>query len=474
MVRFSRDHEPLRTNVAVFLAMGVSALLVAVAAASGQDGAPTISSAVATADASPEASAPPAAEKRFDAHFQFTSVTQYHPAFTAPYSGQNSLDPDSEHQTTVTATLFLGARLWKNAELYVNPEMSGGKGLSSTLGIAGFPNGDAFRVGSPEPKIYLARLMLKQSFALEGGTEPVEDGPNQLGGTRPVRRWTLTVGRFGLSDFFDANPYSGDARMQFMNWAAWTAGAWDYAADTRGYTWGFVLERFDTDWAVRIAAAAEPLVANGEQFDTDLLHAHSFNAEYERGYTLAGRQGTARLLVFYNVANMGNYDEANAEALASGQPPVIADTRRVGRTKWGFIVNADLSLGGPWGVFFRGSWNDGVNEAWAYAEIERSVSAGVLRKGPFAGRPNDEAGLALIANGLSSGHREYLALGGYGFMIGDGRLNYGHEAIAEVFYQAALVEHLWFAGDYQLIVNPAYNRDRGPVNVLGARLHVEF
>jgi len=447
------------------------ALVLAAASAQGQEGVSVVANPADAPNPAPESPAP---EKRFDAHFQFTSVTQYHPGFPAPYSGQNSLSPEAEHQTTVTATLFLGARLWKGAELYVNPEMSGGRGLSSTFGIAGFPNGDAFRVGSPEPKIYLARLMLKQSFPLEGETESVEDGPNQLGGTRPVRRWTLTVGRFGLSDFFDANPYSGDARSQFMNWAAWTAGAWDYAADTRGYTWGFVLERFDTDWAVRFAAAAEPLVANGEQFDTDLLRAHSFNAEYERGFTLAGKQGTARLLVFYNVANMGNYAEANAQARESGEPPDIVATRQVGRTKWGFIVNADLSLGGPWGLFFRGSWNDGTNEAWAYAEIERSVSTGVLRKGPFAGRPNDEAGLALMVNGIGPSHREYLALGGYGFMIGDGRLNYGVETIAEIFYQAALVEHLWFAANYQFIANPAYNKDRGPVNVFGARLHVEF
>ena len=454
--------------------VAAAALVLAAALARGQE-AGTVAANVAQApppDPESPASSPP--EKRFDVHFQFTSVTQYHPDFPAPYSGQNSMDPDAEHETTVTATLFLGARLWKGAELYVNPEMSGGKGLSSTFGIAGFPNGDAFRVGSPEPHIYIARAMLKQTFPLDGETEPVEDEPNQLGGTRPVRRWTITVGKFGLSDFFDANPYSGDARSQFMNWAAWTAGAWDYAADTRGYTYGFVIERYDADWAARFAGAAEPLVANGEQLDHDLLHAYSLTAEYERGYTLAGKQGTARLLFFYNRANMGNYDEANAEALATGEPADIVATRQVGRAKWGFIVNADLSLGGPWGLFFRGSWNDGANESWAYAEIERSASAGVLRKGPFAGRPNDEAGLALMVNGLGAGHREYLALGGYGFMIGDGRLNYGLETIAEIFYQAALIEHLWFAADYQFVANPAYNRDRGPVNVLGARLHVEF
>ena len=411
-------------------------------------------------------------DARFDLHFQFTTVTQIHPAFPAPYSGQNSLDPNSEHATTVTATLFLGARLWKGAELYVNPELSGGSGLSTTLGVAGFPNGEAFRVGSPSPHIYLGRLMLSQTFAVGSETESVEDEVNQLGGRRPVRRWTLTVGKFGLSDFFDANPYSHDPRSQFMNWGSWTAGAWDYAADTRGYTWGFMLERVDVDWAARFSGAAEPLVANGEQFDTDLLHAYSLTAEYERGYSVSGQKGTVRLLVFYNRANMGNYREAIEQA--DGGPPDITTTRRVGRPKWGFIVNLAQPVGGSWGLFLRGSWNDGFNESWAYAEIERSLSIGALWKGPFESRPDDETGIAFVLDGLSADHRNYLAAGGYGFMIGDGRLSYGLETIAETFYQAALLQHVWLALSYQFIANPAYNRDRGPVNVFGGRFHVEF
>ena len=433
----------------------------------------SLSNGLAVAQETPVAvDAGPPGEPRFDLHFQLTTVTQFHPSFEAPYSGRNSLSPHSEHETTVTSTLFLGARLWKGAELYVNPELSGGSGLSHTLGVAGFPNGEAFRVGDAQPRIYLGRLMLRQTLAVGSETEPVEEDANQLGGKRPVSRWTLTVGKFGIGDFFDGNTYSHDPRTQFLNWADWTAGAWDYSADTRGYTWGFVIERDGPDWAARFAATTEPEVANGLQFDTDLLHAYALSAELERRYRVDGKPGAARLLLFYNRANMGNYREAIEQA--GGQAPDVTATRRVGRAKWGFVVNLEQAVGSAWGLFLRGSWNDGHNEAWAYAEIERSFTAGGLWKGAVPGRADDEAGIAFIVDGLSSDHRDYLAAGGYGFMIGDGRLSYGPETIAELYYQAALIPHLWLALGYQFVWRPAYNSDRGPAHVLGARLHAEF
>ena len=273
-------------------------------------------------------------------------------------------------------------------------------------------------------------------------------------------------------DFFDDNTYSHDPRTQFLNWADWTAGAWDFAADTRGYTWGFVLERADRDWTVLFGGTAQPKVANGSQFDTDLLHAYSLEAQYERRFELGGRKGAARFIVFYNRADMGSYREAIDQA--GGQPPDITTTRRVGRAKVGFDINLEQDLGHDLGLFFRLSYNDGHNEAWAYAEIERSITGGVLRKGPFPGRCDDTAGAAFIVNGLSPDHRDYLAAGGYGFMIGDGHLSYGLETVAELFYEALLLKHLWLSADYQFVLNPAYNRDRGPVNVFGARLHAEF
>ena len=421
----------------------------------------------------PAASEPPAAaESRADAHFQFTTVTQAHPSFDAAYSGQNSLSPDSEHETTVTATLFLGLRTWKGGELYVNPEMSGGKGLSQTFGIAGFPNGEAFRVGSPEPHIFLARVFLRQTFAVGGETEKVGDDANQLGGSRPSHRWTVTLGKFAVTDIFDDNEYSHDPRTQFLNWADWTPGAWDYPADTRGYTWGFTVEYDDADWAVRVGAAAEPKVANGLEIDKDLLHAHAFMGEVDRKYEVGPGKGEGKLILFYNRADMGNYRQAIEEA--DGGTPDITATRQPGRTRWGFALNLQQEIGPQTGLFLRGSWNDGANEAWAYAEIERSFTVGALRRSVLRKGPLDEAGLALVVNGLSSDHRDYLAAGGYGFMIGDGRLRYGLEQIAELYYKSLVIDHIWLTGDYQFVANPAYNRDRGPVHVFGIRFHAEI
>jgi high affinity Mn2+ porin len=415
---------------------------------------------------------PAPSESRFDAHFQLTTVTQAHPSFRAAYSGQNSLSPDSEHETTVTSTLYLGARLWSGAEIYVNPEMSGGSGLSHAFGIAGFPNGEAFRVGSPEPHISVVRALLRQTIAASADSEPVEEDANRLAGRRPVRRWTLTVGKFGITDVFDDNTYSHDPRTQFLNWADWTPGAWDYPADTRGYTWGAVIEFTDRDWAARLGAAAEPKVANGLEIDKRLRHAYSLMLEFERRYEIHGKDGRVRLIFFDNRADMGNYREAIQGAGAS--PPDVTATRRAGRSKWGFVANLEQSISTSDGLFLRGSWNDGRNEAWAYAEIERSLTIGGVRKCPLPGRQNDEAGLALIVNGLSADHRDYLAAGGYGFMIGDGKLTYGLEKIAELYYKAALLRNVWLTADYQFVENPAYNRDRGPVHVFTLRMHTEF
>ena len=411
-------------------------------------------------------------ERRFAAHFQLTTVTQAHPSFDAPYSGPNSLQPSSEHETTVTSTLFLGARLWTGGEIYVNPELSGGSGLSHAFGIAGFPNGESFRVGSPEPHVYLGRAFLRQTFAASAETEAVEDEANRLGGRRPLRRWTITLGKFGVTDVLDDNAYSHDPRTQFLNWADWTPGAWDYPADTRGYTWGLAIEYEAQGWAARFGAAAEPKVANGLEIDKDLRRAHSFMAELDREYRLAGQKGTFRLLFFDNRARMGSYREALR--LAGGAAPDVTATRRTGRSKWGAVINVEQPLDEQDGVFLRGSWNDGRNEAWAYAEIERSVTAGGVRRAPLSVRPQDEAGLAFIVNVLSRDHRDYLAAGGLGFMIGDGRLRYGPEKIAELYYKVRLWKPAWLTADYQFVENPAYNRDRGPVHVFGLRFHAEL
>ena len=411
-------------------------------------------------------------QQRFNFHFQETTITQYKPAFSAPYSGQNSLITAAETQSSITSTLFGGARLWKGAEAYFNPELSGGAGLSKTLGIAGFPNGETFRVGAAEPKIYIARLYLKQNF--EWGTEKdtIEDDANQLAGLKSKRYFSIAVGKFGMADFFDGNNFSHDPRMQFMNWALMDNGAWDYPANTRGYVLGATAELGQPNWTLRFAFTMVTTQANESVWDAKIGKANTQTVEYEKRYAIDGQKGTVRILGFLNNGKFGNYREAiNQNPTA----PNVDSTQHYGRHKYGFGISADQYLTKDFGVFAKTSYNDGHTETWFFTEIDRSVSFGAVLKGTSWKRADDELGLAFIGNGLSADHRDYLAAGGYGFLIGDGRLNYSPEMIAELYYKINVYQKkFWLTPDYQFILHPAYNADRGPVNVFGIRVHVEF
>jgi high affinity Mn2+ porin len=411
-------------------------------------------------------------QARFNLHFQQTIITQYKPAFNAPYSGQNSLSPNEETQSSITSTLFGGVRLWKGAEAYFNPEISGGAGLSKTLGVAGFPNGETFRVGSAEPKIYIARLFLKQSF--EWGTEKdtISDDANQLATIRSKRYFFITAGKVNLGDFFDDNEFSHDPRMQFMNWALMDNAAWDYPANTRGYVLGSVAELGQPTWALRFAFTMVVTKANSSIWDAKIGKANTQTLEFEKRYTIGGQKGTFRVLTFLNNGKFGNYKLAMAQNPAA---PNVDSTQVYGRHKYGFGISADQYLTKDFGVFARTSYNDGHNETWFFTEVDRSLTFGGVLKGTSWKRSDDELGLAFIANGLSADHRDYLAAGGYGFLIGDGKLNYAPEMIAELYYKInAYQKKFWLTPDYQFILHPAYNADRGPVNVFGLRAHVEF
>lgn len=411
-------------------------------------------------------------QQRFNLHFQQTIITQTKPAFSAAYSGQNSLLKTHETASSLTTTLFGGARLWKGAEAYFNPEMSGGAGFSQTLGVAGFPNGETFRVGSAEPKIYIARLYLTQNF--EWGTErdTLDDEANQLAGTRSKRYLSVTAGKFGMSDFFDGNTFSHDPRTQFMNWSLMSNGAWDYPANTRGYIMGLFAELGQPNWTLRYAFTMVPTQANGSVLDEKISKANTQTLEYERRYQVNNQNGTLRVLGFYNKGKMGNYREAVSTNPAA---PDINAVNYYGHSKWGFGINAEQYITPSLGVFAKASYNDGHTETWFFTEIDRSLSFGSVLKGNSWKRSNDELGLALVGNGISGPHRNYLEAGGYGFIIGDGRLNYHPEMIAELYYKIdAYQKKLWLTPDYQFIANPAYNKDRGPVNVFSIRAHVEF
>jgi len=409
---------------------------------------------------------------RTSLHFQQTVITQYKPSFSAPYTGLNSLLPAEETQSSITSTLFGAARLWKGAEAYFNPEISGGAGLSKTLGVAGFPNGETFRVGGAEPRIYIARLYLKQTFEWGKEKDTIEDDLNQLAGLRSKRYFSFTVGKFGMADFFDGNNFSHDPRTQFMNWALMDNGAWDYPANTRGYAIGATAELGQPTWTLRFAFTMVTTVPNQSVWDAKIGKANTQTIEFEKRYAIGGQKGTLRILTFLNNGKFGNYRDAIAQNPAA---PNVDSTQAYGRHKYGFGINTDLYLTKDFGVFAKASINDGHTETWFFTEIDRSFTFGGVLKGTSWKRADDEMGLAFIVNGLSADHRDYLAAGGYGFLIGDGKLNYSPEMIAEFYYKInAYQKKFWLTPDYQFILHPAYNADRGPVNVLGIRAHVEL
>jgi hypothetical protein len=423
--------------------------------------------------AAPPASAPSPAdvqEERYSLHAQTTLVTQTHPSFGAAYSGPNSLRTESETKNSLSATLFLAARLWPGGELYVDPEVIKGRGLSNVTGIAGFPNGDVARVGNGDWKFYHARLFIRQTWALGAETEPVSADQHQLAGVQSTRRIVLTAGNFSAADLFDDNTYSHDPRTQFLNWALMANGAWDYPADARGYTNGVALEWIEPDFALRGGAMMVPVNANQLPLDSRLSVAHGLVAEWEQTLSVFAQRGKLRVLAYLNRANMGSY----AAALGSGTvPPDVTATRAI-RSKYGFGLNLEQPVNDDIGAFARLGWNDGATETWCFTEIDRTASAGVLVKGTQWQRGDDTLGIAAVANGLSGPHRAYLAAGGLGFMLGDGRLNYRREAIVETFYSLAVIDKLALSLDYQRVWNPAYNADRGPVSVWSLRAHYEF
>lgn len=411
-------------------------------------------------------------QQHFNLHFQQTVITQYKPSFSAPYSGLNSLSPNTETQSSITSTLFGGARLWKGAEAYFDPEISGGAGLSKTLGVAGFPNGETFRVGAAEPKIYIGRLYLKQNFGWGKEKDTIEDDLNQLAGLKSKRYFSLAVGKFGMADFFDGNNFSHDPRTQFMNWSLMDNGAWDYPANTRGYVLGATAELGQPTWTLRFAFTMVTTQANESVWDQKIGKANTQTLEFEKHYAIDGQKGTVRILTFLNNGKFGNYREAIDQNPAA---PDVDSTQHYGRHKYGFGISADQYLTKDFGVFAKASYNDGHTETWFFTEIDRSLSFGGVLKGSSWKRPDDEIGLAFVANGLSADHKDYLAAGGYGFLIGDGKLNYSPEMIAELYYKInAYQKKFWLSPDYQFILHPAYNADRGPVNVFGIRAHVEF
>lgn len=424
-----------------------------------------------------ETQKPPEAEKApepkrppwYSIHEQGTIVTMKHNEFTSPYVGPFSLLPKEPSATTETATLFFDTKLWSGADLVFNPEISGGTGFSGTSGIAGFPNGEATRVGVVQPTPYVARLFLRQVWGFEGESEKVEDDANQIAGVRDVNRLTFMIGKLSAEDVVDNNLYSHDPRTQLLNWSLMYNGAWDYPANVRGYTYGFAFDFNTYYWAWRYGIFAEPAFANGAPIDPHWLKANGQVMELEERYWLGDLPGHVRELVYLNHAHMGNYGEALAESPVN---PDVAATR-VYRFKYGWGLSWDQQLTPELGAWGRLGWNDGHTESWAFTPIDRTAALGLLLRGKLWHRTDDTIGLAGVINGLDGAHRHYLAAGGLDFNIGDGRLNYAPEEIFEAFYNWQLLKGINVSLDTQFVNHPAYNADRGPVFIWGMRVHFE-
>ena len=408
--------------------------------------------------------------QRWEIHGQTTYLPQGYPAFHAPYSGTNSLTPAPQAQATWSNSLYLNMRLWEGGGVYYNPELLQGFGLNDTVGAGGFPNGEAQKSNFPYPHYNTSRLFFRQTFGFGGEQEELASGQLQLAGKVDVNRLTVQVGKFGVLDVFDGNAFAKDTRKDFINWSMWAPGAFDYAADKLGLTYGATAELNQKQWALRAGYFLIDAVSNSNAFDTKLFQRGTYALELETRYSLFSQPGKLRTIAWLNSAFSGSYRETlNNPALNLD----IAQTR-AGRIKYGYAVSLEQALADDFGVFGRWSWNDGKTEIMAFTDIDASLSTGVSIKGTKWGRPDDVIGIGGAINALSRDHRDFIAAGGLGPLIGDGQLNYRRERILETYYAYALTKAITLTADYQFITNPAYNADRGPVHVFSGRFHGEF
>ena len=409
--------------------------------------------------------------ENWSAHGQTTFVGQYAAPFHAPYHGANSLDPNIARETW-DVTFYLGRRLWKGAAVWINPEIDQGYGLSNTLGVAGFTSGEAYKVGFTHPYVRVPRFFVQQTIALGGATETLDASLNQFGGTRTTDRVVATVGKFSVSDIFDTIGYAHDPRGDFMNWSLVDAGTFDYAADAWGFTYGAALEWYQSRWVARVGLFDLSLVPNSADLDSN-FEQYQVVYELEHQHTLRGQPVKLAIVGFLSRGRMGGYVDALTEAAETGSVPNTADVRRF-NSRPGLNLNFSQQVASDVGLFARVGSADGGVEPYEFTDIDRTASAGVSIAGSRWGRRNDVLGIATVFNGVSDAHRAYLAAGGLGILVGDGQLPHpGVESIVESYYRFPL--GAWqLTADYQFVVNPAFNRDRGPVSVVSVRVRTQF
>jgi len=403
---------------------------------------------------------------------QLTNITQKHSDFTAPYSGAQSLNPHGRTQETTDITLMLGRRLWNGAEVWATSEIDQGFGFENTLGLAGFSNGGAYKVGSNTPYLRFPKLFIRQVLDLSGESSAVEAGPNQFAGNSTANNLTFTLGKFSVTDLFDTNSYAHDPRADFLNWSVIDAGSYDYAADPWGYTWGGSIEWTQDWWTLRGGFFQLSPKPNGKIVRINFGE-NSSNLELEMRHVWLDHPGKIKLLAWMNAGNMASYNDALLYGRQTNTTPAVEPVRRYS-SRPGIVLNMEQELSSDVGAFARVSANRGDKETYEFTDINQSLSAGLLIQGDIWTRHDDSVGMALVENRISADAQKYFAAGGLGVLIGDGKLNYAPEKIMELFYSMRLVPSTSLTLDYQYISNPAYNQDRGPVSIYGIRLHANF
>ena len=419
------------------------------------------------------------------ARYQLTYNWQHHDSFRAAYSGANSLSPQSERMYTFSTTAHWGFRPWQDGELYFNPEVAAGVPFSGNLvGMGGFTNGEITRAGGSTPKLYRQRLFLRQTWNHGGEQEQIEPDFNQMAGLVDKNRFVLTAGNFSTLDVFDDNAYAKDPRTQFMNWGNWTYASYDYAADARGFGWGFAGEWYQDNWVLRFGRMTGPKEPNGLPVDFALGKHYGDQVEIERGHMLADQPGKVRVLAWRNRAQVASFNDATqwlqTQQGVQTTPQALIAVRGGEKIKYGLGVNIEQAISNSVGFFLRAMKADGKTETYAFTEADGSLSTGLVFKGGLWGRADDTVGVAFMRNTLSPERRGFLAAGGMSYFIGDASassatsLTYQPEQILEAFYSFQMTRGTWLTTDYQRIQNPAYNADRGPVNVYAMRFHAEF
>lgn len=450
---------------------------------------PTIPAGSATLPATSAAggNGAPAAGETWNFHVQNTDTVQGYPAFSAKYSGRQSLPRGGETRETVSLDLMGGLHLWPGAEAHVDALMWQGFGLANTTGVDGFPSGEAYRIGTQDPNATIARLFVRQTIGLGGDQEDVADDAFNLASKRDISRLTFTLGRFAAADIFDTNTYANSPRTQFMNWSLVNNVGWDYPADTIGYDTGFTVELNQPDWTLRYGVFEVPDIQNGMTYEDAFLTwpydpateghagagAFAMALEFERRYQIESHPGAIRFLAYVNRANMASYSKATAILQANG-PGADLGAAHAYRNKYGFGLNWEQEIAKNTGLFSRLGWNDGQEQSWMFNDVDYTASLGISINGDAWHRPGDTYGLAGVLNGISKSEQHFFQAGGLGILAGDGNLDYGWEKIIETYYNFQVLENAHVTLDYQFISDPAFNKDRGPVSVFAVRVHWEF